>query len=62
MLPGASPVSHPAGSAALDRVVMAGNAEVLRSWVGDAGRLEVKPAEKAVNFAELIAPTGVVTI
>lgn len=62
MLPGASPVSHPAGSAALDRVVMAGDAKVLRSWVGDAGRLEVESAEKTVNFAELITPTGVVRI
>lgn len=62
MLPGASPISHPGGSVSLGRVVMSGNAEVLRSWVGTADRVVVEPGEKEESSAELVTPTGIVTI
>lgn len=62
LLPGASLVSHPAGSVALGRVLMLGDAEALGFWVGGADQVAVEPGEKADNLAELITPTGVVAI
>jgi Glyoxalase-like domain len=47
--PGRTPVTHPVGEVALDRLVVAGDAERLAAWTGDA-RLPVlvRPGEPAV--------------
>lgn len=62
LLPGRSPVSHPAGSVTMGTVTMSGNPLTLGSWAKGAGGVSVDPGEPGAISAELITPTGVLMI